>query len=376
MIRRQEVDSAATWRAILHQLPCPHPLQSWAWGEFKSRWGWRMQPTAWFEEGRPVAAALLLQRQLAGRLPMTMLYAPKGPLLNYDQPDLAHLVLHDLADIARRQRATVLKIDPDVAWAVGIEAQPEPIGAAWRALLAAQGWRYSAEQVQFPNTVTLDLTQPETELLAAMKQKTRYNIRLAAKKGVEVRPGNAADFPLIADMYRDTAARNQFAIRPSAYYLDAWRTLHAAGQAQPFLAEYDGVPIAALILVYDGPLALYMYGASREQERDRMPTYLLQWEAIRWAKAQGCASYDFWGAPDDFNESDRLWGVWRFKAGFNGQVRRHIGAWDYPPFPQLYWLYSTLLPRYTAWQHRRYQATHQFSSTPNMPQEATWPGPS
>lgn len=368
MITRQVVDSAETWRAILHQLPCPHPLQSWAWGEFKSRWGWQMHPTAWLEDGRPVAAALLLQRQLVGRLPLSMLYAPKGPLLDYNRLDLARHVLLDLAHMARQRRATVLKIDPDVIGGVGIEAQAQPAGVAWRQMLQAQGWRYSAEQVQFPNTVALDLTQPEAELLAAMKQKTRYNIRLATKKGITVRRGDSADFPLIADMYRDTAGRNQFAIRPSAYYLDAWRTLHTAGQAQPFLAEYDGVPVAALVLVYAGPLALYMYGASREQERDRMPTYLLQWEAIRWAKDQGCTLYDFWGAPDDFTEADRLWGVWRFKAGFNGQVRRHIGAWDYPPFAPLYWLYSTLLPRYTAWQHRRYQAP---TPTQGLTQEAT-----
>lgn len=77
-----------------------------------------------------------------------------------------------------------------------------------------------------------------------------------------------------------------------------------------------------------------------------MPNYLLQWEAIRWAKAQGCTVYDFWGAPDEFVESDQLWGVWRFKAGFNGQVVRHIGAWDYPVRPLLYQLYTVVLPKY------------------------------
>jgi lipid II:glycine glycyltransferase (peptidoglycan interpeptide bridge formation enzyme) len=89
-----------------------------------------------------------------------------------------------------------------------------------------------------------------------------------------------------------------------------------------------------------------MYGASNEQERQRMPGYLLQWGAIRWAKAQGCRVYDFWGAPDEFIESDRLWGVWRFKEGFNGEVARFIGAWDYVTRPFWYWVYTAAIPRY------------------------------
>ncbi len=77
-----------------------------------------------------------------------------------------------------------------------------------------------------------------------------------------------------------------------------------------------------------------------------MPNYLLQWEAIRWAKQTGCEVYDFWGAPDNFEKDDPLWGVWRFKSGFNGKVIRHIGAWDYPARPFWYWIYTVVMPRY------------------------------
>jgi Uncharacterized protein involved in methicillin resistance len=118
--------------------------------------------------------------------------------------------------------------------------------------------------------------------------------------------------------------------------------------AQPLLAEYEGRAIAAVVLVRYGRRVIYMYGASTDQERQRMPNHLLQWEAIRWAKAQGAAIYDFWGAPDEFVETDRMWGVWRFKQGYGGQVVRHIGAWDYPVRPLLYWAYAQLLPRYLA----------------------------
>ena len=117
---------------------------------------------------------------------------------------------------------------------------------------------------------------------------------------------------------------------------------------QPLIADVDGQPVAAVVLVRFGDKVIYMYGASSARERERMPNHLLQWEAIRWARVQGAKVYDFWGAPDEFIESDRLWGVWRFKAGFNAEVVRTIGAWDYPARPLWYRAYTDLMPRYLA----------------------------
>jgi peptidoglycan pentaglycine glycine transferase (the first glycine) len=343
--------SPTAWNQALAKLPNPHPLQSWAWGAFKSRWGWSAQPlllTVAESSWEPLAAALVLKRPIP-RLPFAILYVPKGPVLDYHDGPLRRQLLAQLEQVARRERAIFIKIDPEVVSSWGEEKErPSPTGRAFIEELKARGWRFSADQVQFRNTVELPLEQPEADLLAAMKQKTRYNIRLAERKGVTVRRGAPADFPAIAQMYQETAARDGFTIRPLDYYLDAWQTFYQAGMAQPLLAEYEGQPIAAVVLVRFGDRCIYMYGASSEQERQRMPNYLLQWEAIRWAKTQGCAVYDFWGAPDEFTESDRLWGVWRFKAGFNGQVVRHIGAWDYPVRPLWYWLYTAVIPKYLA----------------------------
>jgi lipid II:glycine glycyltransferase (peptidoglycan interpeptide bridge formation enzyme) len=347
----QPVTTPETWRLALQDLPDPHPLQSWTWGDFKARWGWTATPLVLQvhdrpEDRPPLAAALLLKRQLP-RLPFSILYVPKGPLLDYNNAALRRVALAQLEQIARREKAIFIKIDPDVALSWGVEDERRsPIGAKFVSELKDRGWRFSDDQIQFRNTVELDLTRPEEEIMAAMKQKTRYNIRLAGRKGVEVRPGDEGDFVTIADMYMTTADRNEFAVRPVEYYLDAWRSFHQAGLAQPFLAEYQGQPLAAVIIVRYGRRAIYMYGASTNKERRRMPNYLLQWEAMRWAKAAGCDVYDFWGAPDEFVESDPLWGVWRFKAGFNGRVVRHIGAWDYPNRPFWYWVYTTFMPRY------------------------------
>lgn len=343
--------TADFWRQALNELPNPHPLQSWAWGHFKARWGWQTTPLLLQvhdrpEAHKPLAAAMLLKRQLP-KSPFSILYVPKGPVLDYNDGALRRVALAQLEQIARLEKAIFVKIDPDVVRSWGLEDERRsPIGAKFVTELQGRGWRFSDDQIQFRNTVELDLTRSEDDLLTAMKQKTRYNIRLAGRKEIAVRPGTDEDFENIAIMYQTTAARDGFAVRPVAYYLDAWRTLYAAGLAQPLLAEFQGQPLAAVIVVRYGRRAIYMYGASTDLERRRMPNYLLQWEAIRWAKAQGCEVYDFWGAPDEFVESDSLWGVWRFKAGFKGQVVHHIGAWDYPNRPFWYWVYTTVMPRY------------------------------
>ena len=128
------------------------------------------------------------------------------------------------------------------------------------------------------------------------------------------------------------------------------------GMAQLLLAWYGGEPIAGLILYRFGPTAWYMYGASSGRHRDRMPNYLLQWEAIRWAKGQGCTTYDLWGAPDTLDQADPMWGVYRFKEGLGGKLFRGIGAYDYPSSRARYIAYSRIMPRILdimRWRHRR-----------------------
>ena len=348
----KSVDSAEKWQQILAKLPNPHPLQSWAWGKLKTRWGWEMRPVVWEQAGEPLAAAMLLWRQFP-KTPFGMLYAPKGPILDYTNSALRDAVLLRLQQIARSDRALFVKIDPDVLIATGVEPEDEQTGIALQAALTMNGWHFSPEQIQFRNTVTLDLTVSAENLLKQMKQKTRYNIRLAGRRGVTVRAGTPDDFEAVAALYATTSERNEFAIRPKSYYLDAWRTFHQHGMLHLLIAEAENRPIAAVVLIHNHNTCLYMYGASSNADRNRMPTYLIQWEAIQWAQQNGCQLYDFWGAPDQFDETDRMWGVWRFKRGFNGTIARHLGAWDYPAYPRLYNLFIEALPRYRNWLRNR-----------------------
>jgi len=331
------------WNAALLRLPRPHVLQSWEWGAFKERHGWTATRLLFEAHGRPLAAASVLRRRVAP-FPFAILYVPKGPIFDHADRDNLTIVLDELERLARRERAIFVKIDPDV---------PRENTEVQR-LLQERGWRPSAEQIQFRNTLISDLTLSEEELLARMKPKTRYNVRLAARRGVVVRPGSPADLPLFYQMYAETAARDGFIIRPYAYYQDAWGGFMEAGLAQMFLAYLDE-PLAGVIVFRFGPTAWYFYGASRDRHRELMPNHLLQWEAMRWAKAQGCTLYDWWGAPDVLDESDRMWGVYRFKEGFGGWFVEGIGAWDFPTSQTLYRLYTTLMPRYLGWLRSRHR---------------------
>ena len=318
---------------LLHKFPRPHVLQTSHWAELKAP-VWSGQRLVWGEPASPLAAASVLTRR-PGPLPVKIQYVPKGPMV---QPRLAawEQVLADLEAHARNQGALFIKIDPDV------DAESD-LGRGLVAMLQQRGWVFSSEQIQFRNTMLNDLSVGEEALLAGMKQKTRYNIRLARRRGVTVAPSD--DFARFYALYAETAHRDGFLIRPQAYYLRVMSHMQRHRLGQLFLAEVEGEIVAGLFLLIFGPTAWYFYGASSARGRRHMPTYLLQWEAMRWAMAQGCEVYDWWGAPDQLQEDDPMWGVYRFKRGFGGRFTRWIGAWDYAPRPRLYALYTRIMPK-------------------------------
>jgi peptidoglycan pentaglycine glycine transferase (the first glycine) len=355
MFQIKPATRSSQWNRHLRSLPQPHLLQSWEWGAVKGNYGWSARRLTWVDEvGKPAAAAQVLERDVS--LPLTprlrVLYVPKGPALEWSEASLRQQVLQDLRSMALERDAIFIKIDPNVPLGTGFPGQPEsatdPLGDSVQNTLRQLGWRYSPEQIQFQNTMTIDLRPSEQELLARMKQKTRYNVRLAVRSGVQVTPASEQDLELLYRMYAETAIRDDFAIRQRDYYLTVWGTFMECGLAQPLMARVDGQVVAGLIAYRFGDTAWYLYGMSRDLHRDKMANYLLQWEAMRWAKSQGCTTYDLWGAPDRASEDDPMWGVYRFKAGLGGQVLRTMGAWDYPARPLWYCAYSAALPRLMA----------------------------
>jgi lipid II:glycine glycyltransferase (peptidoglycan interpeptide bridge formation enzyme) len=354
------------WNELIASLPMPHLLQTWEWSQVKARYGWEPMAFTWNDPGAtngnpPVAAAMILKRSIpvggfAKRL--CVLYIPKGPNLDWNNTSLRQRVLADLQKFARRQGAIFVKLDPDVTLGLGIpnglEAVEFSAGQAVRSDLIQAGWKFSQDQIQFRNTVLIDLSPDTDELLARMKQKTRYNLRLAQKKGVTVRVGTPDDLPMLFRMYAETSVRDGFLIREEGYYQTVWRTFGntppgvptlATPFHEPLIAEVAGQPVGAVSMFYFAGEAIYLFGMSRDEHREKMPNYLLQWEAMLRAKALGNKIYNLWGAPDEFEQSDGLWGVFRFKEGLGGFVSRTLGAWDFTPNPLLYKMYTQVLPR-------------------------------
>ncbi|MBC7223088.1 MAG: peptidoglycan bridge formation glycyltransferase FemA/FemB family protein [Anaerolineae bacterium] len=328
----------ATWDAFVAGHPHGHILQTSRWAALKAQFGWRPCLVT-LTRGRDLAGGALL---LFRRLPMgqSVAYAPKGPVVDWAQADLAGELLAALDDVARREGAWYLKVEPEV---------PEGDAPAPQALQGA-GYRAAPRPVQPRSTIWVDLTASPDEMLARMKPKTRYNVRLAGRKEVEVRAAAPEDLPAFYRLMQATAARDGFPIHAAAYYEAAYRLFVPAGWGRLFLAHGPEGLLAGLMAFAFGGKAWYMYGASSDAGRHRMPNYLLQWEAMQWARAQGCHTYDLWGIPDEVGQNpeafartvtDRsggLWGVYRFKQGFGGQVVRYVGAYDRVFFRPGHWL--------------------------------------
>jgi peptidoglycan pentaglycine glycine transferase (the first glycine) len=335
---------AAGWSAFLSAHAAAggeiHLLQTTAWGELKSKFGWQVVRLVAGDTGAQVLLRPVIPR--LGRLSPSVAYIPKGPL----GKDWAQIV-PALDELCRAHKAVFLKIEPDL-W----EEQ-----AAGQIDLAGLGLQFNPHAIQPPRTVTIDIQPDEEQILAGMKQKTRYNVRLAQKKGVVVHP--SADFKNFRELMEVTGKRDGFGVHSMAYYQYVYDLFHDPQSphepaCELLLAEYEGQPLSALMVFACGRRSYYLYGASNDLHRDLMSTYLLQWEAMRWARTRGCTEYDLWGIPDEEEETleahfterhDGLWGVYRFKRGFGGLVKRAAGPWDRVYIPLLYRLYQWRVSR-------------------------------
>lgn len=328
--------TASEWDSYLSHYPDAHLLQTTAWGEIKAAFGWDVVRlvTGDDEEEYPKGAQVLFRRLPFGR---TLAYIPKGPLKYPGGEEKSWKALWaDLDTLCRRRRSVFLKVEPD-DWDAsnGIQKVAPP-----------PGFRASSHEIQPRRTLLVDLSGDEARVLGGMKQKTRYNVRLALKKGVIVR--SSSDLETFYQLVVETGQRDEFGVHSQEYYRRVYEQFQPRGECEILLAEFDGEPLAALMVFAHGRRAWYFYGASTKRYREYMPTYILQWEAMRWARAHGCIQYDLWGVPDEDEEtleasftkrSGGLWGVYRFKRGFGGELCRTPGAWDRVYQPVLYAFY-------------------------------------
>jgi len=345
VLRALPSSQQAEWDGFVEGHSQAHFLQSWGWGELKTGASW--QPLHLVLQTQPagtIVAAAQVLRRTAFHLPPRLghlAYLPKGPVLDWtatsaDGTPLARLFLLKLRAYLRGQGALALQIEPHLATSV-------PAAQTALAILRDLGF-HQVQPIQPLRTIALDLQPDEETLLTQMKEKWRYNVRLATRKGVEVRAAQSlAEVRAWYALLTTTGERDQFGIHTLDYYHKAWEIFVPRSQARLFLAYADEELLAGIFVTRVAREAIYLYGASSNSRRNLMPNYLLQWEAIRWAKQAGAHAYDFWGIPATDEADEAMAGVYRFKSGWGGHTVSFLGNYQYDYHPQTLRLASKLM---------------------------------
>lgn len=325
VLRPMPQEKRVLWDDFVAEHANGHLLQSWDWGELKATSGWHpMRLALWDEYAHQMVAAAQILRRTAPLLPLWtghLAYIPKGPVIDWSQEPVCEAFFSQLHALLRKQGAIALRVEP------GPEADTSE-GVLATGYLASCCTRRT-HAIQPLRTIVLDLALDEQTLLAQMKEKWRYNIRLATRKGVTVRDATSIeDLRLWYDLLQVTSQRDQFGVHTFDYYRCAWELFVSSGKARLLLAEHEGRLLAGIFVALFARQGLYLYGASSNEQRQLMPNYLLQWEAIRWTRQQGARLYDFWGIPDTDAEDEAMAGVYRFKRGWGGRVTQFPGAYE------------------------------------------------
>lgn len=326
--------SAEAWDTALRKHG-GHLLQSWKWGEFKARFGWQPERIhVSTPEGEGWAQVLFRSRG-----PISIGYCPRGPLIIGDRAVVWPLLRAEIDRVARRRRAMSIIFEPDAP------TLPAPGQSG-------SGVRPGPEHNQPARTVVVPLG-PDDVMLGHMHQKTRYSVRLAMRREVEVEIKQSDDQAAIDDFYRllsDTANRNEFSVHSREYY-EAF--LDVFGDEAFFVfASFEGNLSAVVIAAAFGGMGTYMYGASSTVHRGHGAAFLLQFEAMKWSRDRGCCHYDLWGIPKLDPESvtsedkssiagtkgDDWRGIYRFKTGFGGSIVSFPETSERQYIPGLPWL--------------------------------------
>ncbi|MFA5359161.1 MAG: peptidoglycan bridge formation glycyltransferase FemA/FemB family protein [Patescibacteria group bacterium] len=287
-------------------------LQSWDWGVLQESLGRKIWRLAVTDENQIKAVALIVKHQLPFK--QNYLYCPRGPLTT--EPKYFEYLVERIKELGKHEKSTFCRIEP-ISPTINYHLPP-------------------TKPVQPKTTLVLDLTKSEDDILNSFHQKTRYNIRLAEKHGVTVRDGSGdQDFEIFWNLLTKTYTKQEISTHPKEYYKKILTTPYSLLATKLFIAESNGIPVAANLCYFYGDRATYAHGGSDYQYRNLMAPHLLQWHQIKCAKDAGYKVYDFWGIDE------KRWpGVTRFKLGFNGKSVDYPGTFDIPISKILYPLYK------------------------------------
>ena len=306
-----------------------HPLQSYAWGEFRRQTGNEVITKGVFEKDKLVQSLQITLHQVP-QLNWRIGYFPKGHL-----PDEAQMKA--LKQIGQENNLVMIKLEPNIS-----KPADEPTNKGWQTIdsfLRQHGCR-PGRRLFTQYSFLLDLTKTEDELLAKMHPKTRYNILLAKRKGVEIKFLEPIDLDSVWPLFTETAGRDGFRIHPKEHYINL---LNLKGDGlKVFLAAayFENQPLAANIMVDFNDTRTYLHGASSSLNRNLMAPYLLHWELMKEAKDNGLKFYDWWGITPNDDPKNPWAGITRFKKGFGGEVVSYPGTFDYVLNPFRYFIYK------------------------------------
>jgi len=302
-------------------------LQSYEWGDLKEAFGWEPIRIAIKKDGSIAAAVSILKRNIpyTGK---SVFYAPRGPVLDFGNKELFDELMTAVKIETKKHNAIVLKIDPYME-----EEDPRK--------QLFDSFTQNKKQVQPRTTVILDLKKSSDDLINSFESKTRYNIRLSEKKGVRVVENSTKEgMGIFYKIHQETSKRDVFLIQSERYYQKIQELLIERGLGKVFLAYVNDIPIAGVVIFAFGDRIWYMYGASSDAFRNLMPNHAIHWHVIKWAKEKGYKYYDLWGIPSSPNPDHPLYGVYRFKKGFNGALVKLAGVYDYIYSPFWYNLFD------------------------------------
>jgi len=296
-------------------------LQSGFWGSFKAQFGWEAfaYRAVWKTEAckQEEKTLLVLRRRLAPAFALA--YVPWGPELPDDVP--FQDALEEMAKCLKKKlpKDTVfVRFDPP--WLLESDSQSTMPPSFIRA----------EADIQPPDSVILDLTQPMDSIIENMKPKWRYNCKLALKKGIKVKQAEKNEIDIFYKLLKETSKRDRIAIHSFEYYKGLFYGNCNTPEIRLYLAEHEGDVLAGIVTLFHGPDAVYLYGASSDKKRNLMPAYALQLKAIEDAKNYGCKKYDFFGIPPGDDMSHSMAGLYQFKTGFGGKIIHRPGSWDFP----------------------------------------------
>lgn len=322
-------DTLQEFEDFIERHPKGHFAQSSLWGKQKPAWVWKAVAVRG-ADGRIVGAMSMLIRKMP-IFGASMMYICRGPVCDLEDRETFAQLLEGAKALAKAHKSYVIKIDPDV---------PKENQAFFELLqsfgfrLMQEGKNFESIQPKFVFRLFLNGRSQE-ELLASFTQKTRYNIRLAGKKGVEVRVCGQEMVEPFTKIMVETGMRDNFVTRDAEYFSNLLKNL--GEHARLYMAFHEGQPIAGTLAIWFGDKVWYLYGASSNEHRNLMPNYLLQWNMIQWAQEKGCRIYDFRGVSGDLSEDNPLYGLYKFKKGFNGEFTEFIGELDLVLDKKMYW---------------------------------------